>query len=45
MGFSIWIYITVLLAQLVGGSLAFTIFTSIYLKNEPRGLVILAIIV
>ncbi len=43
MDFSIWMYITVFLSQLVGVSLAFAIFTSIYIKNKTKGLVSLAI--
>ncbi|MGM0845095.1 MAG: hypothetical protein ACQEUT_08970 [Bacillota bacterium] len=43
MDFSIWMYITVFLSQLVGVALAFAIFTSIYLKNKAKGLVSLAI--
>ncbi len=44
MDFSIWMYITIFLAQLVGVSLGLAIFTSIYLKNRTKGFVFLAII-
>ncbi|MGM0844954.1 MAG: hypothetical protein ACQEUT_08250 [Bacillota bacterium] len=44
MGFSMWMYITIFLAQLVGVSLGLAIFTSIYLKNRTKGFVFLAII-
>jgi zinc transporter ZupT len=44
MDFSIWMYITIFLTQLVGVSLGLAIFTSIYLKNRTKGFVFLAII-
>jgi hypothetical protein len=40
-----WMYITVFFSQLVGSSLAFALFTSIYLKNKTKGFVSLALIV
>lgn len=45
MDFSISMYITIFLSQLVGVSLALAIFTSIFLQNKAKGLVTLVIIV
>jgi hypothetical protein len=45
MDFNIWMYITIFVAQLVGVSLGFATFTSIYVKNKAKGLWSLAIIV
>ncbi|KAB8135724.1 hypothetical protein F9U64_10625 [Gracilibacillus oryzae] len=42
---SLWMYITVYIAQLIGVSLALAVFPSLYFKSRKNGILLLVIII